>query len=211
VVAIKKVTAESRLEAIAARLEKLASKGETKEGGKHPAVAAYEEFLSANLGPFLQTCGHFSELKQIGEWAKTAFEFQGKAIQAITVSAKPSDAELLKFLDPIVKVMTASEKTDKSEFFPHQKAFNECVQGLGWFMQPGPKGAIMAQVESSELYNNKVLVLAKNKTGDVQQHHRDYVKNLKALFSNLGEYAGEHFKMGLTWKTGGAALSAYKA
>jgi hypothetical protein len=207
----QKVTAESRLEAIAARLEKLASKGEAKEGGKHPAVAEYEEFLKTNLEPFLATCAKFPELKQIGDWAKTSFQYQGKVIEAATVSAKPSDADLLKFLDPIVKIIQASEKTDKSEFFPHQKAFNECVQGLGWLMQPGPKAAITAQVESSELYNNKILVLAKNKTGEVQQNHRDYVKNLKALFTNLAEYAGEHFKMGLSWKTGGAPLSAFKA
>jgi len=207
-----KKTPESRLEAVASRLERLAAKEDKgSAGGVPPAVAAYEEFTKTHLAPFLATLNTFPALKQVHDWTKTAYDFQGKAILASTVSAKPTDAALLKFLAPIVKIIEDSGKIDnKSEFFPHLKSFNETISALSWVMQPNPKGVITAQLEAGDFYFNKVLVLAKGKTGAEQENHRNFVKNLKGLLNGLAEYANEYFKMGLVWKTGGAPLESYK-
>jgi len=193
-------------------LERLAAKEDKQgAGGKPRAVSEYESFYAANVTPFLTTVATFPALKPLGDWTKTAYDFQGKAITATTVCAKPTDEALLKFLHPIVKVIEDSGKTDnKSEFFNHQKAFNETIQALGWLLQPGPKAVITGQLEASDLYLNKILVLAKAKTGAEQTNHRDFVKNLKALLTSLAEYANENFKMGLTWKAGGQTLDSFK-
>jgi len=207
-----KKTPEGRLEAVAARLERLAAK-EKKGGadGAHPAVTAYEELKAAHLTPFLATLDTFPALKNLHGWTTAAFEHQGKVIKASTVSAKPTDEALMKFVAPISKVIEDSGKIDnKSEFFPHFKSYNEVIQGLGWVLQPNPKAAVTGQIEAGDFYFNKILVLAKGKTGAEQENHRNYVKNLKALFNALAEYSGEYFKMGLTWKSGGAPLEQFK-
>jgi CRISPR/Cas system CSM-associated protein Csm2 small subunit len=207
-----KKTPESRLEAVAARLERLAAKEDKgSAGGVHPAVAAYDELTKNQLAAFLATCNTFPALKQVHDWTKAAYDYQGKVILASTVSAKPSDAAFMKFLAPISKIIEDSGKIDnKSEFFPHLKSFNETISALSWVMQPGPKAVITAQLEAGDFYFNKILVLAKGKTGAEQENHRNYVKNLKALLTALADYANDNFKMGLTWKAGGAPLENFK-
>jgi len=192
-------------------LNKIDKSGGGDDGGAPASVVAYEEFQKQHVSKFLNTVGMFPPLKQVGEWTKTAFDFQGTAIAATTVSAKPTDDAFQTFLAPIIGVIKASEKADnKSEFFNHQKAFNEAIQALGWLMQPGPKQVIIAQLEASDLYLNKILIAAKNKTGDEQANHRAFVANLKGMLTALAEYADDNFKMGLIWKTGGAPLANFK-
>jgi hypothetical protein len=206
-----KKTAESRLEAIAVRLERLAAKDAKGGGGVHPAVAEYEVFYKEHVTPFLATLNTFPQLKQLHDWTKAAYDYQGKVIAASTVSAKPSDEAFMKFLAPISKVIEDSAKVDnKSEFFPHMKSFNETISGLAWVMQPNPKGVITESLNAGDFYFNKILVLAKGKTGAEQENHRNFVKHYKALLTALAEYANEHFKMGLNWKAGGASLDSYK-
>jgi len=207
----KSNSTEARLESIAARLEKLAFKSGKSDDGKPAAVTAYEELQKEHVDKFLATVNSFPQLKQLADWTRTSFDFQGTVIAATFVCSKPSEGDFSNFLKPIIGVIQSSEKCDnKSEFFNHQKGYNEGIQALGWLMQPGPKAAITGQSEAADLYLNKILVKAKSQTGDDQTNNRAFVANLKGLLAALADYAGEYFKMGLVWKAGGTPLSSYK-
>jgi len=209
----KKQTADERLTAIAQALEAHVAKNSVSEDGKHPSVAAYEELCATALKDYQNVLGTstFAEKKVMLEWITTAFEQQGKVIAARLECAKPSDEDFMAFLAPIVKVIQDSGNPDnRGAFFNHEKAFNECIQGLSWIMMPGPKAFIENQRDSADMYLNRVLVAAKNMTGDDQANNRAYVKTLKALYTALAEYAHEYHKQGLIWKHGGAALKDFK-
>eukprot|EP00808_Paulinella_micropora_P016951 g76087.t1 len=209
-----KKTVDDRLEALAVRLERLAAKsGGGDDGGEPPAVTAYNEFYKQSVEPLIATCATFPELKAIGEGYEKAYKHQKTVIAASFACKKPSDQDLMKFLDPIVQVITASGNCDnRSKFFNHQKAFNETIQSLSWIMMPGGgKAFVEGQLVASDFYLNKVLTAAKDMEDPAKTNHRNFVKQIKDLMNSLGEYTNEYFKMGLGWNAKGGSVLEFKA
>ena len=138
--------------------------------------------------------------KNIVEWVSSSFANAGETIAAAAECKKPSDAEFIALLQPCVKVIEASSNPARGDFFNHEKAFGEAVQGLNWLMAPGPKAFIMGQLEAADFYLNKVLIDGKNKGGDTKTLYQQWVKSFKALFSAMADYCHEHHRQGVMWK-----------
>ncbi len=106
----------------------------------------------------------------------------------------------MTWLQPCISVIEQSSNPARGDFFNHEKAFGEAVQGLSWLMAPGPKAFIMGQLEASEFYLNKVLTDGKNQGGDTKTLYQEWVKAFKALFTSMADYCQEYHRQGLMWK-----------
>lgn len=200
------------LDQVVARLEAVALK---LAGGSSssvpPAVEFYEAFFKGTVQKFIDTAEKQDSTKKIAAWTTTAFSHLGQTILASTECAKPADDAFLKFLDPIVQIISSTSNPDnRSANFNFEKAFGEAIQGMSWVMLPGPKDYIVSQLEASQLYLNKILTVAKDKADPEKTITRDFVKEFKEVFTGLAEYAGENFKTGLIWKFKGADLASWK-
>jgi len=203
-----------QLAAVVARLEKVATR---LEGGSSEEKAArevneYNEYFQTYIVPFLATCNHFDGLKSVGTATETSFNFLRLVIEAQSKCKKPSDADLMKFVDPIVQAVNGAQKTDnRSPFFHHQKAFAETIQLMNWIFLPGPASHVSSTLEASEFYLNKVLTQAKDANDADKKAHRDFVAQIKALITNLATFVQQNFKMGLNWNPKGVTLAEFQS
>jgi len=207
-----KKSVEDRLEAVAIRLERAAAKlNKGGDGGEHPSVAEYKAYYDANVVPFLAAMGQFPSLKKQADLVKQAFDNQATVIKAATQCQKPADDAFMKLAGPIISAMNEAEKCDnRSAHFNYQKAIHELLQALGWLMQPGPAAFVKSQFDAAQLYNNKILMLTKDKPDPEKTHAREFVAKLKAVLENLEAYTKEHHKMGIVWNAKGKPLADFK-
>jgi len=211
-----KKSVEDRIAAVISRIDRVASKlnkSSDAGGGEPPAVAEHKAFYAGDVQPALAAIEAFPDLKRQAELVRAGFAFEGAVVAATFACAKPSDPDFTKFLGPLTKVITdASAAADnRSPHFNYQQAVSEVLQALGWVAQPGPVAAIQGQIDSANVYFTKILMACKDKPDPEKTNSRTFVNALKALLAALTEYTKEHFKMGLTWKPNGSALSAFKA
>jgi hypothetical protein len=211
----KKEGFESRLEAVAASLEALAAKkaGGGGSGDEAASVSEYAQFYKTSVQPFIDSCNKMEGTKRLGAFAQTAFTHLGVVIKASTMCSKPSQADFMKFLGPIVKVIEDAEKRNiKSPTYNHETAFYEGAQGINFVCMDGNvKGYILGQIEAGAMFTNKILMAVKDKEDPEKSDNRKWVADLKAMLTALAGYADENFKMGLVWNPKGTALSAFKA
>lgn len=201
---------EGRLEALCGALEAHAAKAGGGEDGP-VCIGAYQEFYTASVVPFIETAKGVNE--KCAAWTEKAFKHLAAVIKATTECKKPQPEDFMKFLGPIVEVITESGNPDnKSKTFNHEKAFFEMIQALNFVCMDGsPKGYIMGQIDAGSFYSNKILVAAKELDDDAKALHRAFVKQMKELLTALAAYAHEHFKMGLTWNVKeGVAIGDFK-
>jgi len=209
-----------RLASVVARLEAYASKvtgggggSDSKGGGEESrASAAYSEYYSSVVQPFIDACRKQKETSTIGDWTETAFKRQGELIKAAGQCKKPSQADLLNFVKPISDIMgTADGKVDnRSPWFNHQKAFAEGVVALGWVANSGAsKPVVQAGLEQADFYLIKILTAAKNKTGEEQANLQAYAKGWKETLSKLAEFAHEYAKLGIDFNPKGGDLNSW--
>lgn len=200
-----------RLEAVTRTIQAAAGGGAVAEGEAGPALLGWRDFYKSHVQPFIDACNKIEGTKKIGAWTAEAFGHTGTVIQATQDCAKPSQPDFMKFADPIVKVIGAAGNPDnRAPTFPQEKSFAECVQALSFIMMDGPKAYIMGQLEAADFYLSKVLVAAKDKADDEKQAMRDYVKLIKAMLTEMANWSHDFYKMGLTWKFGGASVLTWK-
>ena len=102
-------TAEERLESCVLALEGIVAKNSVGDGdGPPPSAVAWNDFYEASVKPFIATSASIDDCKQIGEWTESAFSHIGKLMAAAPHSAKPSDADFMEWLGPVVTVITAA-------------------------------------------------------------------------------------------------------
>jgi adenylyl cyclase-associated protein len=204
-----------KLSEVVARLEKVASRlegGGTSDEKVAREVSEYNDYYQNFIVPFVATCNHFDGLKAMGDATQSSFSFLRVVIEAQSKCKKPSDADLMKFVDPIVKVVNEAQKTDnRSPFFNHQKAYAETIQLMNWIFLPGPAAHVSSTLEASEFYLNKVLTQAKDAGDADKKAHRDFVAQIKALITNLATFVQQNFKMGLNWNPKGVTLAEHQA
>lgn len=202
------------MEQLLTRLQLVAGKiaGDSQEEGEVPLILQeYDMFYKNSVEPFLAVCGKEETLNKLGGVTEMAFKSQRDVVDATTQCAKPSDAELMALLKPIVDCVTAAQDPDnRSPTFEQDKAYAESIQCMNWLMVTTTKPTILGQLEASEFYLNKVLVKAKNLEDPTKTNFRDFVKLLKQLLKDLADFAGTHFKGGLTWKFKGIPTSEFK-
>lgn len=198
-----KASDEDRMETIAAAFEAYAAKVAGGDGdGPPPAIADWKALMDTEGKAFIDACAGIAEIdgKQFETWVTNAFAHTGKIVEATTEVKKPSDEDFGAFLAPIVEVIQATGNPDRrAKDFNYIKAFNEVIQVLAWVTMPGASDYIQSQVDSAQMYLNKVLIAAKKDTEN-QAAMRLYVSSIKALGLKVKEYTNEHFKQGLVWK-----------
>jgi len=200
-----------RLEAVAARLEQLVTKQSGGDEKQSAVLGEYQDYYDQNVTPFLATCAHFDALKDIAHRAEVSFKFTKTVIEAQMKCKEPNNQVIfLNFIDPIVRVVTASQQADKgSPFFNHQKAWSETMQLHNWFLLSAPVPHVQGTLEASEFYLNKVLSLSKDANDADKKAHRDFVAQTKAIINNLVPFLQQNFKMGLKWNPKGVDLSTF--
>ena len=150
-----------------------------------------------------------------GELADRGFNAVGRVVAASAVSKKPTDAELLAFLQPVVDVLQEAQKPEKpgSAFVNHQKAFEEGVASLQWptVSPPNglPKDIAQSGYEAADFWLIKILKEGKEKGGKQGEDCLAFASTWKQLLVKQTEFVKQHAKSGLDWKVGGQPLSAY--
>lgn len=204
-----------RLDAVASRLESYASglggsssSGGGGGGGGSEGSAAFDAFVNTHVTAFVDAAAKQKETQQISDWSNTAFRRLGELIAATSSSKKPSDADLYKFLDPVVQILTKSQNSDnRSDYFPHQKAFAEAAQALNWISQSPPRPFVQDQLEAADFYLIKILTFGKKTGGTVGENSAAFAVTLKKLLQELIVVVGTYFKTGLEWNPKGGDLS----
>lgn len=215
----------SRLEAVVSRLEAYASNlGASSSGGvrssgaaveerrKSPKLLDYEDFVAKSLPPFIESTKKFKPLEKIGEQAQTVFDRFHDLIDAESVSKKPSNDELIKFLDPVVQVIQSADKAagdNRSEYFNQNKAWAEATQAFAWPTVGGPRQHVTDTLESADFYLNKVLTGAKKEGGAKEKDLASFALTLKSLLKDLAEFVGTTYRAGLEWNAKGSPLSSF--
>eukprot|EP00462_Mataza_sp_D1_P000096 CAMPEP_0175089126 /NCGR_PEP_ID=MMETSP0086_2-20121207/621_1 /TAXON_ID=136419 /ORGANISM="Unknown Unknown, Strain D1" /LENGTH=644 /DNA_ID=CAMNT_0016361617 /DNA_START=35 /DNA_END=1969 /DNA_ORIENTATION=+ len=203
------------MDSLIARLEavtfKVTGGGGCDDGEMPITVSEWNTFYETHAQPFVDACNKFDSTKKIAVATEKALKHACVVIEAATQCAKPDQGAFLKFLGPIVDVITAAQDVDnRSESFPQEKAFAEAIQCLNWLMADGSKSVIMAQLDASDFYLSKVLVKARDSESPAKENLRAFVSCLKTMLTEMGEYGNSFHKTGLIWKHGGGSVADFK-
>lgn len=202
------------MESLVARLEavtfKLTGGGGGDDGECPVTVSEWNTFYSAHVQPFVDACNKFDSTKKIAVATEKAMKHAAVVIEAATQCAKPDQATFLKFLGPIVEVITAAQDVDnRSESFAQEKSFAEAINCLNWLMAEGSKSVIMGQLEAADFYLSKVLVKARDAESPAKEDLRAFVSSLKTMLTEMAEYGNSFHKTGLMWKFGGGSVADF--
>jgi len=120
--------------------------------------------------------------------------------------AAPGDGDWAKILGPIVEVSNKASKAcdNRSDFFSNRKAIAEAMQLMMLPTQKLPVPHVKNTLEAMDFHANKVLMKK-----DPPQ--TAWMKALKQVFNDLGEWCKEEMTTGLTWKAGGTPAVEYFA
>jgi len=179
-----------------------------------PASAAWAELETNELAAFEQAARHHTETTPLADAAHTAFKRVGELIAASSQSKKPSDADLMAFLKPIIGVIEKTGNPDKrSATFNQQKAFAEGITSVNWVAISPPNGSpkeiAQSGVEQADFYLIKVLTEAKSKSGKEQEDLQAFAQTFKALLQKQTQFVADHFKMGLDYNPKGNSLLSW--
>jgi hypothetical protein len=180
--------------------------------GTPPSIAAYDTYYNTHVTAFLEACQATKNkcVKKLGGFCEEAWTEQRKFLYAATACAKPSNEDLMAFINPIAKVIEkAGLFPRKTKVIDHWKAFNEAVQALNWLVMDGGGPYINSQKDAADFSLNKILRAARDdeKRGE---EHKAWVKALKVMISELGVYCTTYHKQGIVWKFGGESVTDWK-
>jgi len=207
----------TRLEAVTARLERLARR-QGGGGGDDD-----EEMEPQYVIDFQSLCDN--EVKAMGELAAKCgapkiidpltkgFLNINAVMKALPKCKKPSQSEMMAFLGDAVNAIATGEKLKfkrgKSE--NHMAAFYETVVALSFIQMAPPYGLplehVKAQADSADFHLNRVL--KKFKESSDAETHKAFVKATKAVHKKLVAIVKENFKTGLTWNPKGGDLASF--
>ena len=133
------------------------------------------------------------------------------------MSKKPTDTELLSFLNPVVQVITSAQAPPdpKSAYVQHAKAFAEGITSLQWVTVAPPNGlpkdVAQAGYEAADFYLIKILTEGKKRGGKEGEDFASFASTFKQLLVKQTEYVKQHFPTGLEWSFNGQPLTSYSA
>lgn len=203
------------MDQLASRLEsvtfKICGGGGGGDGELPISVVEWNQFYKDSVQPFIDSCNCFEETKKIAAATETAMKHTAVVLEAATQCAKPDQGAFVKFLDPIVQVISNAQNCDnRSDAFPQEKSFAEAIQCLNWLMAEASKPIIVGQLEAAEFYLSKVLIKARDSESPAKENLRAYVNNLKKMLNDMAEYGVNFYKTGIIWKHGGMAVADFK-
>jgi len=170
------------------------------------ALAAYNEWYSHSLDPFLRTCqGLGSDVTVLGNLVRDVFQEQRSFLTKAAGMPQPSDAEAEALLRPtaaaIQKAVEYDDKRARGLLASHAAAVAEGLQGAAWVtVRPTPVPFLQEAIAATDFYTNKILV--SHKSGDPL--HADFARQWKAALVALAAYVKQHHTTGVTWGTGSA-------
>jgi len=206
----------ARLEAVTARLERLARKqggGGDEEGAVPQYVTDFQSFMKEKVTPVIaaaDACG----AKAIGPLMTQAYDNIYLIIQATAACKKPSQGDLMSKLAPCVDAINKADqlKLKRSKTDNHHTAFYETLVALSWVTMAPPHGLpaqhASAQGEATDFHLNRILKKTKDKSDAAT--HKTFVQKLKQLHKAQAEFVKEYFKTGLTWNPKGGDIKGYE-
>ncbi len=215
----------ARLEALVVRLEKAngiaspapsAAPATASAASATGAVAAYKAYLSNQFAAFISAAKVFPDLGELVPVLENAFKNFGDVVEATTACQAPSSSELLAYMSPVAKAIEASNKAVgkfyKSQQNAHMRAIEGAVVMLSFPFSEDAVVHVEGSRDSGNMYNNRILVAAKNHTdATVQENDRNFVAALQAAAQGFVDFVKVNFKKGLTWNTKGGALTSFVA
>ncbi|XP_071853974.1 adenylyl cyclase-associated protein 1-like [Apostichopus japonicus] len=179
-------------------------------GAQAVFVQEYQSLLADSLASFVALSNEIGgEVQEQVAIFKKAFDAQGKFIVVASESKPPSQAVLMKLLQPtseaIAGVQEFREKRRTSAVFNHLSALSETIPALGWVtIEPKPGPFVKEMSDAGQFYSNRVLKDFKDK--DVK--HVNWVKALLKLFKDLHAYVLKYHTTGLVWNKQGKEAQA---
>lgn len=175
-------------------------------------VTEWNSFYSSHVQPFVDACNTIEETKSIAVKTEAAMKHVAVVLEAAGSCAKPDSGAMMKFLGPIVEVISGAEAAvdNRSDAFAQQKSFAEAIQCLNWLMAEASKPVIMAQLEAADFYMSKVLTSSRDAPSPKKENLRAFVATLKTMLTEMGEYGNNFHKTGVMWKFGGGAVGDFK-
>ncbi|XP_010936278.1 cyclase-associated protein 1 [Elaeis guineensis] len=214
-----------RLEAAVARLEALAAVGSrsavasidlAEAAAIDPAILAIDDLMSGSLARVSTAAGKIGgQVLEVTKIVEEAFVVQRDLLVKAKQCQKPDIMGLQEFLKPLNEVIhKASALTEgrRSDYFNHLKAAADSLTALAWIAYSGkdcgmslPTAHIEECWQMAEFYNNKVLVVYRNKDPD----HVEWAKALKELYlPGLRDYVKGFYPLGPVWAPAGSVVSA---
>ena len=211
------LTAVGRLEAVAIKLESLATKSgnstsaaSTDSDVTAPFVAAYDEILKGSLATFLQLTNQIGgDLSKMGDVVSKGFNEVRQLLVVASKSKKPADGDLVKLLQPISECISTAmnfrEGNRPSPLFNHLSVLSESLPALAWVsMTPKPGPYVKDMADAGMFYSNRVLKDYKGK----DDKHVQWAKSWSATLTTLQAYIKEYHTTGLSWNAqGGDAMA----
>lgn len=210
------------------RLEGVADRLEVASGGSAPArpaaaggapvsaaaaadnklAVSFDVFLKEKVGP-LETAAKDSGFPDLIEGTADFVDLLKKLRDLFAATDKcsaPGDADWAKVLAPLVEVSNKASKAcdNRSDFFSNRKAISEAMQLMMLPTQKLPVPHVKNTLEAMDFHANKVLMKK-----DPPQSA--WMRALKQVFNDLGDWCKEEMTTGLTWKAGGTPAVEYFA
>jgi len=197
--------AVSRLEAVAARLEKAvaAMGGEVIEEGSVPQyVTDYEAILAKEGEAFFKAVEGIANSGMDAAKVRASFERVAAYLKMTTVCKKPSTQECVEFCKEAIvdgaqwaDDLTRTRVKKWFKFGNFHKALKEVMATNYWVsMYPPqlPASHCKGQLEAADFHLNRILT----KDGKTDENLA-FVKNLKALIKAVEEFVKANFKTGI--------------
>jgi adenylyl cyclase-associated protein len=202
---------------VAEKLEALSFQNKKSGGDKKadsedpPSVVDFDGVLNGPVKDFVTAAKNLGgDIAKLGELSEKGFAQLRSFVVAASKCAKPTEDELNKKFSEVTPVLQAvvPDNRNKVAFF-HQSAFAEHIQILQWILvTPAPKPFISGTVEAADFYLNKILTSTKD--DPLKNDHRAFVKAIKDITSELGDYVKKYHTTGLNWKANGTKFSEFK-
>lgn len=204
----------SRLEAVAARLERVAAKMGGGGGGDDDDdvpmwVTDYESLVNKQVKEACEAakkCG----ITEAADLLLAGYQNTLSMVKRAPNSKKPTPQEMQSFLKPGIEAIQALDSMkykgkDVKRYGDHYKAMYEAIMAISWVTMSPPNGLPKQHVEqqAQAVDFNMNRVLKNSKTAEV----KDWNQKMKAMSKGLSDYVKEYFKSsGLTWNPKGGSL-----
>ncbi|XP_063699492.1 LOW QUALITY PROTEIN: uncharacterized protein LOC134830061 [Culicoides brevitarsis] len=171
------------------------------------SVMAYQDIMMGPLAQYLALSAKIGgDVATQADFVKKAFDAQLAFVTLATESAKPSDADLPRLLQPtseqINNIQTYREKHRTSPFFNHLSAISESIPALGWVcVSPTPGPHVKEMNDAGQFYTNRVLKDWKEK----DQTHVEWVRAWIQTLTELQAFIKQYHTTGLVWSGKGKA------
>lgn len=171
------------------------------------SVLAYQDIVVGPLAQFLALSSKIGgDVATQADFVKKAFDAQLQFMTLATESAKPSDSDLPRLLQPtsdqINNIQTFREKHRTSPFFNHLSAVSESIPALGWVcVSPTPGPHVKEMNDAGQFYTNRVLKDWKEK----DQKHVEWCRAWIQTLTELQAFIKQYHTTGLVWSGKGKA------